>query len=266
MKYLLHKLLIVFFVIIVVSSCKNDKIQLIESQNTTLLSKVDSLNNVNEQLSKQLAATKIALQQAYDDNSRLSFTALQRLQKINQLKNSKEYNEAKSEIRELVRLFPKSEQASSAKEISDAIEKAIKQEELARKGAVVKVYRTVLGITLGDSENQVFATLRKNGFQPQHENGGLLVNGNIKFENLPWEYMGCDFINGKLSAITLSMNCKNPQRTEHMYERGYNTFTKKFGNYNEKTNDYTYWEAFNTSIELYHSEITNVLYIKFEDK
>ena len=130
----------------------------------------------------------------------------------------------------------------------------------------MKGFRSVLGITLGDTRSQVISTLRKNGYHPKDVDGGLLINGNLKYENLPWEHLGCDFINGKLSTITLSMNCENPQRTEHMYERSYYAFTNKFGHYTRKTDDFTYWEEYNTGIELYHSGITNILYIQFENK
>ncbi len=88
---------------------------------------LNSLRKERDELAAKVNADAALIQALRDSVTMLSFSADQRLTKINSLVSSSEYTAAKQEISRLTTLFPESKEAKSAPALLERIDKLIAQ-------------------------------------------------------------------------------------------------------------------------------------------
>lgn len=210
-------------------------------------SELKNLKSECERMSAQLSQNEALIQTLRDSIAILKFPADQRLNKINALISSGDYNEAKKAVAELVSIFPESKEAKNAESlnarIDDLIAKKIAEEQRI-KALGFKALKTSSTITI-DYNKVVLSSFS--------------IGNTMTFDSYSYEYhyftadRGNKYVSASMSVTSEDKNPQLPQLAlykiegDKMFFKG--TFLTRFahwedygtylGNYNDNRNDFS---------------------------
>jgi hypothetical protein len=132
-----------------------------------VLVRCDSVERNNEELIRQTKADQALIKTLRDSIFILSYPADQRYEKIHSLVNEQQFEAARKEISDLIRIFPESKEAKLSLDLLkkvDELEAKKKQEEEKRKALGFKGIKTVASCTIDYNKVEISSISSGNTF------------------------------------------------------------------------------------------------------